>query len=960
MSGRAVCLCRVGKMSKSFGMRNLMKETFPRKIDLAGEWSARIDPEGAGGRQEWFREEIEGSLVSLPRTMDTHKLVPPATEGDLQGFTPAYPYEGAIWYQRGIVIPENWAGKRIALYLERCQWESAAWVDGEAQGSANSLVGPHVYDLSAALTPGAHRLTIRVDNANRKEGKAVARDDMTANLDLTTEIQGGRKLNCGGHHLWSHNWVGILGEMTLTARDAVRLDAVDVFPRVGAGEIAIRIAISNDTGARQKARIRAVCAPSAGGGEQIAQETWEIELTGEAMQAIERTLAPASPVRLWDEFDPALYTLTVEMESGSFSDSGQVRFGMREIGTVGCQFAINGRAVFMRGNVENFVFPLTGHPPMDVESWRKVLATAKSYGLNFFRFHTCCPPAAAFDAADELGFYFQVEVPGTSCPFTDEEPAVGEFLGAELARMLAWHGNHASLLFVSMGNEQLITDDRDFQARHAAVLAQRVCFGKESDGRHIYTSTSHPINGSGGDDFHVSAWPQEGPAGEPLCGIRWGGDRVIDTSRFNTRRPETGFDYRAGIAGLDRPVMTHEVGQWAVYPDLREIGRYDGVERAFNFEIIRERLREKGLLEWAGDFTRASGMLSLLLYKEEIESALRTPGLGGFQLLCLTDYPGQGTSTVGILNSLWESKGLTTPAEFRSFCGPAAPLARMEKRVWTQGERFAAQIDFANYGPADIAGDIAWSIAVSDGKRAAEGSISNCRAEQGGLSRLGEVSTPLDGAPAPAKLVLRVEMAGYANAWDFWVYPNDAPGAAADGITISSGWDRATRGAVENGGSVLLVPPADRLREPVPGTFTTSFWNVQMKHLQVSKTMGLLCDPAHPALALFPTDFHTNWQWWEIVMGSQAMKMDGLPVSLWPIVRVIDSFTENRRLGMVFEARVGKGRLLVCSADISSDLERRPAARQLRHSLLEYMTSALFLPEVSLTEEELETVFVEY
>ncbi|HEX5322919.1 MAG TPA: hypothetical protein VFW40_03975, partial [Capsulimonadaceae bacterium] len=780
----------------------------------------------------------------------------------------------------------------------------------------------------------------------------------TAHHDLTTEVQGGRKLNCGGHHLWSHNWVGILGEIALTARDQARIDSLDIFPNIDTEEIKIVVALANDTGVKQSMRIDAACSSAA--PPNVAQSAaWEIELTGENEQVIERSLR-LEQTRLWDEFAPNLNDLTVTLTGPNIRDTRRVRFGMRELGTKGTQFAVNGQATFLRGTLENFIFPLTGHPPMEVASWRKLLATAKSYGLNLLRFHTCCPPEAAFIAADELGFYFQVELPGTSCPMTEEDPAVAEFLSAELAQILKWYGNHPSLLFVSMGNEQLIVGDQAFLARHGAVLENKVLFGQRSDPRHKYTSTTHPINTAGSDDFHVSSWPAEGPAGEPLCGIKWGGDRVINSSRFNTRPPETESDYREGIARLERPLITHEVGQWSVYPDLREIERYHGAEKPFNFEIIRERLREKGLLAWAADFTRASGRLSLLLYKEEIESALRTPGLAGFQLLGLTDYPGQGTSTVGILNALWESKGLTTPAEFRSFCAPAVPLARVTKRVWTTGETFTATVDFANYGPSDLSGETFWTLAMAGGQIIAQGTLGGSLAAKGRLTRLGEISVPLGAAPSPAKLILRAEMAGFANSWDLWNYPSALPGAIPEGVSIATRWDNAAKGVLRQGGTLLFFREAGQIREAVPGTFTTAFWNVQMKNRQISKTMGLLCDPAHPALAAFPTEFYANWQWWDIVMRSSAMHLAGLAPALTPIVRVVDSFVENRQLGMIFEARVGEGKLLVCSADITSDLENRPVARQLRHSLAEYAASPLFNPDIQLSEEELQTIFVEY
>jgi len=529
-----------------------------------------------------------------------------------------------------------------------------------------------------------------------------------------------------------------------------------------------------------------------------------------------------------------------------------------------------------------------------------------------------------------------------------------------LSNVLTSYGNHPSFLFVSMGNEQLVVGkDNPFLARHQEVLARKVRYGQQTDPRHFYTSTTHPYRQDTSariDDYYMSAWPVVG--NESLCGIRWGGGRVIDTSRFNARAPETVFDYGPSLQGLDRPLITHEVGQWAVYPDLREITRYHGAQRADNYEEIRERLRAKGLLEWAGEFTRVSGMLALALYKEEIESALRTPGLGGFALLDIHDYPGQGTSTVGILNSLWESKGLTTPEAFRHFCAPAVLLARLPKRVWTQDETLSVRIDLANYGRGENTGHTLWSLQGADGHLYGNGRLDNATVARGQVGAVGTVICELKPVAAADKVVLRVERPGLtANEWNLWVYPAQASGDVPAGVVVSAAWDAATREALRKGGTVVLLPQPSALTNGVPGTFTPVFWNVQMKHQQVSKTMGLLVNPADPALAGFPTDDHTDWQWWDPVMRSSAMSIDGLPQALRPCVAVVDNYMENRRLAYVFEARVGNGRLLVCSVDVTSDLATRPVARQLRRSLLDYAAGPLFQPDVVVSEPEMSTLF---
>ena len=592
---------------------------------------------------------------------------------------------------------------------------------------------------------------------------------------------------------------------------------------------------------------------------------------------------------------------------------------------------------------------------MNQDSWLKIFETARSYGLNLFRFHSWCPPEAAFAAADEAGFWLQIELPGTSCLSRDEPPSLAQFLQSELARILATYGNHPSFLSLSMGNEQLVDADPAFLARHQAVLAARVRYAQETDPRHLYTSTSHPYTADRPDDFFVSAWGRN--RSQRLVGIEWGGGDVLSQTRFNCAPPETESDYRQGLEGIDKPLLTHEVGQWAVYPNLAETPKYKGLPRARNLELIHQSLEKSGLLDQADHFVQASGRLSQILYREEIESALRTPGLAGFQLLGLLDQQGQGTSTVGLLDVFWESKGLTSASEFSRYCADSVILLRMPRRVYTCLETFHARVEIAHYGAAALPdAHPAWSIFDPDGTVLAFGDLPPCAIQPGGLRDLGEIHFTLEDVPAPLHLTVSVYLAGTTirNEWEFWVYParlQDPPGSTA---LVAQEWNSEVKEALEAGRNVLLLPRLESVPCSIPGCFTPVFWNVLMKHEQAAKTMGFLCEPAHPAFAHFPTEFHSNWQWWDLAVRSRTLILDGMPASFRPIVQVIDSFEKNRKLGAVFQARVGKGRLVVSSIDLANDLEQRPVARQLRFSLLSYMNGDRFRPSHDLSSEQLD------
>jgi hypothetical protein len=409
--------------------------------------------------------------------------------------------------------------------------------------------------------------------------------------------------------------------------------------------------------------------------------------------------------------------------------------------------------------------------------------------------------------------------------------------------------------------------------------------------------------------------------------------------------------------------VSHEIGQWCAYPDFDEIDKYTGYFKARNFELFRDQAERHGLLPQARDFLMASGRLQVLAYKHDIEAALRTPGFGGFQLLDLHDFPGQGTALVGVLDAFWDSKPYCTPEEYASFCAPTVPLIRAPKHVLTTGDSFTAQAELAHFGPRDLT-DCALRWSLSHGERElASGAFPASNYATGELHRLGSIEIPLAQMPAPAqlKLSLGAEDGSFANQWDLFVFPAEQDQEIPDGVSVHDTLEAALE-ALERGESVLWLPPVERIRNdpnhPLEPGFSPIFWNTAWTNWQAPHTLGLLCDPGHPALEHFPTEYHSNWQWWEIMTGSQPFLLTHLR-KLRPIVQPIDDWFNNRKLGLVIEARVGKGKLIACATDLTHDLDQRPAARQLRTSLLDYLVSDRFQPSVSLTADDLRSLMIQ-
>lgn len=922
---------------------------FGETLDLSGAWRFQLDPENLGLEEAWYGQTLPGS-VRLPGSLnengigkdvspetpwtgsitsrmwhDDARFAPYREPGNtkiLFWLQPDKHYIGAAWYQRDIEIPESFKGKSVLVRLERCHWETRLWVDGNDAGTRNSLVVPHEYDVTEWLAPGTHTLTLRVDN--------------------TYAIDVGVNAHSVSDNTQS-NWNGVAGAMNIVARDRVAIEEVQVYPDLQARQIRVRVTLENACGRDASGTLRLAAALQ--GSPPLP--SLESAVTLAAGTTREEILYPMGDgCRAWNEFDPSLYTLRASLAVSDgeteYRDERDIVFGMRELGVDGTQFTLNGERIYLRGTLECCIFPRTGYPPTDVESWLKILRAAKDHGLNHLRFHSWCPPEAAFVAGDQMGFLFHVEGPFWTHP-GDGDP-LDSFIVKECGRMLKAYGNHPSFGFMAYGNEP-------GGEKHKEFLGALVDSWKKADPRRLYTAAAGwPMIEQ--NQYHVTY--------EPRVHSSYGGKPM----RFGAEPFASTLDYRDFVPKWNAPVVSHEIGQWCVFPNLKEIEKYTGPLKARNFEIVRDMLDAQGMLDQAEDFLMASGKLQTLCYKEEIETALRTPGFGGFQLLDLHDFPGQGTALVGMLDPFWEGKGYVTPEAFRRFCGPTVPLMRLEKCVFTQEESFHGTAEVTHFGPAPLAGVVpAWRLKNAAGEVLLEGVFPVLDVPRGSAVSLGEVAFRFAGLPVPAQMTLELSVGEFANDWNIWAYPAPVETAPPDDVHVARVLDTAALAALDAGGKVLLLPKPGSVAQPrfgnVPSAFPPIFWNTFWFPSQKLRTLGLLCDPQAPLFAGFPTSFHSDWQWWDLVSRAQVMSLDALPKEVRPLVQVIDDWNTCRRLGLVFEAQVGKGRLVACSMDIESDLAKRPAVAQFKTSLLAYMASDKFAPARSVTVEDLQTVFRE-
>ncbi len=897
-------------------------------IPLAGQWRFALDREDKGVSEGWFGKDLT-DRIALPGVLQAQGYGDEIStktpwvlslydrswflRADYQAYTdpgkvkvpficqPPRHYLGAAWYQRDIEIPAGWQGRRVVLKLERPRWESSVWLDDRRVGSDKSLCAPHEYDLGQ-VPPGKHRLSIRVDN----------RMIMPYRLDAHSVSDS-----------LGSSWNGIVGAIELRSTSPVWIDDAQVFPNLAKKSAVVRTRIGNATGQSGSGSV------SAGGA--TAPVSWD-EKGGTA----ELEVSLGKDPQPWDEFSPALQRLSLRLTGPQADDQRELVFGLREFQARGTDFLLNGHPIYLRGTHSGGDFPLTGYPPTDVASWKRIIKTCQEWGLNHMRFHSWCPPDAAFTAADELGFYLQPECGmwNQISPGTDME----RMMYGETERMIRAYGNHPSFMLLSPSNEP----GGNWKQSLPAWVER---FRKE-DPRRLYTT---------GTGWSLIDTPGPVTGADYLAVHRIGRNMLRGVSAW------FGKDYASSLVGVNVPVASHELGQWCAYPDYDVIRKFTGYLRPGNYEIFQDSLAAHGLAARNKDFAMASGRYQLACYKEEIEANLRTPGLGGFQLLDLHDYVGQGTALVGLLDAFWEGKGYATAEEFRRFCDRTVLLARLEKRVFTTADSFNVPVEVAHYGGEPMLNIVPY-IRVEDeaGRRAMSGILPVSTLRVGKNTPIGNISVDLSKLEAPRayRLIVGLEGTPIENDWKFWLYPADTPKPEPVDVLVTSDWEEIQE-ALAAGGKVLFLPrPADLDWISPPLDAIPVFWN-RLMNPGWGRMLGLWVAKAHPALAGFPTDFFCDWQWTELTRGSRAVNLDRLPAGLAPIVQPIDDWNRNYKLGSVFECRVGMGKLMVAAFDLESDLASRPVAQALRRSLLDYMRTERFKPQIPVSVDELRSLFFE-
>ena len=934
------------------------------QMDLPGT----LDENGIGhrdvGANQWHPDAVLGNAAG-----EIDKDAPIATR-----FTRRHTYEGEARISRKITVPD-YGTDRLFVLAERAR-ALRLLVDGEACSvfRQGTLSTPYIFELTGAA-PGEHEFTFLSDNSYPGMPKAAIYYSSAATDETQT------------------NWNGILGECSMYTRPQNFIDSLRVYPRAvkkeeknKAGGYVLDVCVELAPGAKKvykDAKIILQSEALAAGeledtqtlteiisysGEGLAEAGTDKEENPKTMEIWFRDLPLRENVKLWDEDEGNLYEMAVTLDNGmSAEDKGgstaecRTRFGIRSFGDNGSgRLALNGRAIFLRGEANCAEYPETGHPPMTIPEWKEMLLKYRSYGINFVRFHSHCEPEAAFAAADELGMLLQPEL-----SHWDPKDAFGteesyRYYRAELVDLLKTYANHPSFVMLTLGNELQAQDEGRERMRELVRTAKRM------DPTRLYANGSNAFYGEEGcdpeSDFYTSQSCKDVVIRGTFSGMR---------GYLNENYPSADRTYDEAMAEIrkeyQKPVFSFEVGQFEVLPDFEELESFHGISDPVNLKLIKKRVEERGLLPTWEKYVEATGELSRLAYREEIEAAMRTRELSGISLLGLQDFPGQGTALVGMMNSHLVPKpyDFARPERFREFFQECRILVKLPHYTYEAGERLIAEVEAANFGKRNIEGVFCWTLAgkksVSENGNCEPAEIKSkntviatgedteitiCR--PGSYTEVGSLDIPLDFVEKNTALTLKVRIGDSISAYPIWVYRKTTP-VCPENVYETRAFDVKTREILQNGGRVYLSPDADKesLPNSIKTQFTTDFWSVGTFADQEGG-MGQLIDTEHPIFKEFPTDFHTDWQWW--IMATKRAVI--LPHPMKTIITEMDSYAFLRPMAQMIEFRCLKGKVLLSTMELHKS-QQYPEVRALQASIYTYLSGENFEPAEEITEEEL-------
>ncbi len=889
-------------------------------INLSGMWNFKLDYEDCGIDEQWYLNNLDNEGFVIPGTTASNNvgdkviIEKKLTKEAIKSLRQEKRFIGVLWLQREINIGEVSDLESVFLRLERIIFKSSVWIDNNYIGDRDSLSVAHKYDITKHVEANkTHTLTIRIDNRDIHNIGIYP----SAYTDETQTI-----------------WNGIVGKVQIEKLPLQNIDNL-IIGLNKYREVDIKFDLNFEYKKDVNAKLKI----------EINEEDKNIQLFENSIyiSAMEKTVSVKfilnDDVKLWDEFDPQLYVIKINLQIDDEVVTLEKTTGFKFLENTNGILKINGIQRFLRGNIDCCLYPLTGYPPTEKDEWLRIFKITKDYGLNHVRFHSWCPPDEAFNAADELGVYLQVESPMWMDTWTGY--AVGTFkehysyLPEEAANIIKEYSSHPSFCFFSNGNEL----NGDFNLLECMTKDLR-----NINPNLLYTLTSnYDREITSQDDIFIAYM-----AGNVGVRGQFFLDKMVDGSELN---------FAEAVSKKDVPVISHEVGQYVVYPNVNEIKKYKGVLKPTNFEVIKQDLEEKDLLKYHDDYMKASGKLACSLYKADLEAAIKTNKMAGIQLLGLHDFPGQSTATIGILDVFYESKGLIEPNDFKNFCDSIVPMVNLPKFKYSTKEELKATITIANY-TNEILKDVNVKISIKTeaGETVLDKNIKT-KELMIGVTQLikedinGKLFEKMKGRN---KFTLEIELPDFnkINNWDLWVY-EPIEDTKFDNFFNEFTTDLESK--LNNGESVIFCPNPNIVKNIGPSCYFPVFWSPV--HFASKEPCGFIIDTKNNLFKrYFKTEQYGSYEWKSFLENSFSVNIDELE-GFEPLTMFVPNFFNNHKFTNFFEAKVGNGKLLVCLFDFNTIKDEVHEILYLKKAIKEYTNSKDFAPKQELEIGKLKELF---
>ena len=929
-------------LTLNFGTPELVAQPAARQpseqrpsIDLSGEWEFKLDPLDAGRAGKWFEETVpyerkiqvpgawnaQGAAYEQEAVLREYEakllneqkqlfgLGTLGKESESAKLSSVYP--GPAWYRRKVKIPEDWKGRIPWLVFGGIHREAEVWVNGQSVGTHRSYLTPFRINLSSQAKAGdTITIAARVDARRSKEVDPLMGCFDTLDFLYIT-------------------WGGLHRGVELEATEASRIRDLFVVPQLASGTAEIRVAIDGPkTG---QLALAAQILDAAGASVASIQQS----VAGDAEAVLPVRMANAKP---WAPKTPYLYTARVRfLSDGKVIDTRSVRFGMREFKVAGGKFLLNGQPIFLRGYGDDCIFPNTICPPSDKAEFHRGLALAREYGFNYVRHHSWMPPEEYLDAADELGMMLQPEFPFAYRWDLPTTPEAQQSALEQWQAMIRLHRNHPSIVTWCMGNELY---DSFGLAPEMYRMAKRLDPTRaviDSDGCNFKHQDRETL------DFMVVQFGE--------------GDSIgFQDTKYNIP------------AEIRKPVVAHEMGYFVTLPDLKQLGLFRNGVRPYWLLQARDLAERNSLVADYPDWLASSYRLQAACLKNNLEAARRSR-LSGTSVWLFQDYP---NCAEGVVDMFFRPKGVS-PEEFRKFNAPTVLLLDAPRRSWRSGETVDLKFLVSRFEDAPSAATLRWEL--KSGKEAlASGAREQLQVDAGGVQELAMLKLEIPRRPRAERLTLSAELTDATgkidNSWNLWVFPTELLGEGShklrssgfDGLQKLYPWtlagpphptpadtdllvttrlDQETRDYLEAGGRVFLL-------EPSPA-FAFEKTNFRLSSWDGGGPSGTILDRNHPALRDMPSDGWCDLQFYSLIQGSKPVFLNPLPAKVRPLVRCIDRPTRLMDRAYLFEASVGRGKLLVSGFNFARALAvEDPGAVFFFDRLIRYALGSQFAPEASL------------